>query len=131
MDPTGVFGALLQRLERISNNHGNNQQAALRQTGDKLLERFRALRPDNFDGAGEAWQAEQWLREMDHIFETIECTESDKRRMATFQLTFAAVDWWEAEKAIIGNVAACTMTWTMFLERFLEKFFPEDEKDQK
>ena len=23
------------------------------------------------------------------------------------------------------------MTWTVFCERFLEKFFPEDEKDQK
>ena len=92
MDPTGVFGALLQRLEQISNNHGNNQQTTPRQTEDKLLERFRALRPDKFDGAGEAGQAEQWLREMDRIFETMECTESDKRRLATFQLIFAAAD---------------------------------------
>ena len=68
---------------------------------------------------------------MDRIFETMECTESNKRRLATFQLTFAVADWWEAEKAIIGNVAACTMTWIAFCERFLEKFFPEDERDQK
>ena len=73
MDPTGVFGALLQRLERIGNNHGNNHQAAPHQTGDKPLERFRALRPDKYDGTGEAWQVEQWLREMDRIFETMEC----------------------------------------------------------
>ena len=54
MDPTGVFGTLLQQLERISNNHRNNYQAAPCPTGDKLLERFRALRPDKYDGAGEA-----------------------------------------------------------------------------
>ena len=61
MDPTGVFGALLQRLERIGNNHRNNHQAIPRQIEDKLLERFRALRPDKYDGVGEARQAEQWL----------------------------------------------------------------------
>ena len=72
MDFTGVFGALLQRLERIGNNHGNNHQAAPRQTRDKLLERFKALRPDKYDGPGEACKIEQWLREMDRIFETME-----------------------------------------------------------
>ena len=60
----------------------------------------------------------------------MECSKADKRRLATFQLTFAEADWWEAEKAIIGAVAARMMTWTAFRERFLEKFFPEDEKDQ-
>ena len=68
---------------------------------------------------------------MDRIFETMECLEADKRRLATFQLRFAAADWWEAKKVIIGAVVARTMTWTAFCERFLKKFFPEDEKDQK
>ena len=60
------------------NKHGNNHQAALHQTRDKLLERFRALRLDKYDGAGEAWKAEQWLQVMDLIFETMECSEADK-----------------------------------------------------
>ena len=68
---------------------------------------------------------------MDRIFETMECSEADKRRLATFQLTFSTTDWWEAKKEIIENVAARTMMWTAFHERFLEKFFPEDEKDKK
>ena len=44
---------------------------------------------------------------------------------------FVAAERWEAEKAIIGNAAARAMTWAVFRERFLEKFFPEDEKDQR
>ena len=72
--------------------HNYHNGAPQRQTGDKLLEQFCALRPEKFDGMSEAWKAEQWLREMDWIFETMECTELDKRRLATFQLTDAAAD---------------------------------------
>ena len=40
---------------------------------------------------------------MDLIFDMIECTDQEKRRMATFQLTYATVDWWELEKVIVGE----------------------------
>ena len=135
-DPTGMFEAFVRRLERIGNNNNrnNNQNvnaAPQRQTGDKLLERFRALRPEKFDGMAEPWQAEQWLREMDHIFETVECNDTEKRRLATFQLTYAAADWWEAEQATIGEEATRMMLWATFRELFLKKYFPEKEKDEK
>ena len=64
------------------------------QTGDKLLERFRALHPDKFDGMAEPWRAEQWLREIEVILDVVECNEQDKRRLGSFQLMFAALDWW-------------------------------------
>ena len=105
LDANAAFEAFLQRLERIDRNHGNhgnNNAASLRQNGDQLIERFRRFRPEKFSGLGEVWLAEQWLRDMEAIFDTLECSEIDKRRMATFQLTFAAADWWEAEKATLG-----------------------------
>ena len=45
------------------------------------------------------------MREMDWIFETIQCTELDKRQFATFQLTNATADWWESKKVTLGNDA--------------------------
>ena len=68
---------------------------------------------------------------MDLIFETIKCNELDKRRLAIFQLTFATADWWEAEKAMIGAEAVRGMPWEAFKIRFLEKYFPEEERDQE
>ena len=65
MDPTGVFEAFMQCMEHLGNQ--NNRPAPpsivlppppLRQIGDKLLEPFRALRPDKFDGMVEPWRAE-------------------------------------------------------------------------
>ena len=68
---------------------------------------------------------------MDMIFETIECNELDKRRLAIFQLTFVVANWWEAEKSIIGVVVVWTIPWEAFKVRFLEKYFPEEEKDEE
>ena len=116
---------------RIRDNHGNNNRNGAPQTGDKLLARFCALQPDKFDGMVEACQEKQWLREMDHIFKTMDCNEIEKRRLAIFQLTYAAANWWDAEKATVREDAAKEMTWTEFRERFLEKYFPETEKQQR
>ena len=102
VDPTGAFGTFLRRLEQIGNHHG----AAQRSIWDKLLERFRALRPENFDGMTEPWKAKQWIRKMDQLFETMVCSELDKRRLAVFQLTYAAADWWESKKARFGEEAS-------------------------
>ena len=75
IDPTGIFEAFMQRMEHLGNQNQNNHlqppiafHPPLRQTGDKLLERFRALRPEKFDGLVDPRRVEQWLREMDLIF---------------------------------------------------------------
>ena len=61
---------------------------------------------------------------MDSIFETIECFEFDKCLLVAFRLTYAAANWWESEKATLGNDAIRRMNWTTFRERFLKKYFP-------
>ena len=99
-----------------------------RQIGDKLLKRFYALHPDKFDGMAELWRVEQWLWEIEVILDAIECNEQDKHRLASFQLTFAALDWWQAETATISLDEARRMPWEAFKTRFLEKYFLEEEK---
>ena len=61
MDPIEAFGAFLRRLEQIGNHDGATQ----RPMRDKLLERFRALRLEKFDGMVEPWKAEQWIQKKD------------------------------------------------------------------
>ena len=77
----------------------------LRQTKVKLLREFCSLQPETFTGLEGVWQAEQWICQMDLIFKTIECSDEEKRRLDVFQLTFAAIDWWELEKATLGEEA--------------------------
>ena len=39
---------------------------------------------------------------MNVILDALEYNEQVKRRLASYQLTFAALDWWQAETATIG-----------------------------
>ena len=68
---------------------------------------------------------------MDLIFDTIECLDQEKHRMANFQLTYAAADWWESEKATLGEEAIRGMTYATFKIKFLEKYFPMTERNDK
>ena len=68
MDPTGVFEAFMQRMEHLGNQSNRPAPPPIvlpppppRQTGDKLLEQFCALRPDKFDGMAKPWRVDQWL----------------------------------------------------------------------
>ena len=132
MDPTGLFERLIQRLEHIGERQNAPQYIPPpRQTGDKLLERFRALRPERFDGMSEPWKAEQWIREMETIFRAIECRDHEKKRLAVFQLTYSAAEWWEAEEASLGTVALDQLTWEEFKDKFLQKYFLALERDKK
>ena len=74
LDPTRTFERFLQQLERIGSQQAYHYPAPPphRPAGYKLLERFRALRPEKFDGVSEPEKAEQWLREMDTMFNALE-----------------------------------------------------------
>ena len=68
---------------------------------------------------------------MDLIFDTIECSDQEKRRMATFQLTYTAGNWWESDKATLGEEAIRGMKWMTFKVKFLDKYFHITERNDK
>ena len=51
--------------------------------------------------------------------------------MATFQLTYAVADWWESERATLYEEAIRGMIWMTFKVKFLEKYFPITERNNK
>ena len=121
LDPTGTFERFLQWLERIGSQQAHHCPAPppppQRPTGDKL-------RPEKFDGVSESGKAEQWLCEMDTMFNALECGEQDMKRLAIFQLTYSATEWWEAEKTSLGDAAIRRMNWDAFKAKLLGKYFP-------
>ena len=42
---------------------------------------------------------------MDRVFNVLECEDQDKKRLAIFQLTYSTTEWWEAERAALGEEA--------------------------
>ena len=95
------------------------------------MEHFCALKPAKFDVMVELWRAKLWLHKMDLIFKAMEYSEMEKLRLATFQLSYAVVSWWEAKEVALGGESVRRMPWAIFKERFLAKCFPLVERNWK
>ena len=84
-----------------------------------------------FDGTMGDKEVEQWIHHMDLIFKIMNCNDIEKIRLAVFQLTYLAADWWETVKPTVGKESTRAMAWPAFKARFLKKYFPDSEKDKR
>ena len=66
-----------------------------------------------------------------HQFYALGCEEQDKKRLAVFQLTYSAAEWWEVEKAASGEEVIVCLSVVDFKTKFLGKYFPNSEKGKK
>jgi hypothetical protein len=58
------------------------------------LERFLKFQPPTFYGAAKQdQQAEQWIEQIEDIYKTLQYTESQKVKFATFRLKGPARNW--------------------------------------
>ena len=125
MDPTSAFDHFLQSLEPTCGASICSPTPPLQKPArDKLFERFRALRPEKFDGVFEPRKAEQWLCEL-------ECGGQDKKSLMVFQLTYLAVEQWNLEIAKIGEEVIRERSWESFRGIFLGKYFLAFERYKK
>ena len=68
---------------------------------------------------------------MNIIFNALGCEEQDRKRLAVFQLTYSAAEWWEAEKAAYNKEAIWHLSWVDFKTKFLGKYFPDSKNDKE
>ncbi|KAI5404186.1 hypothetical protein KIW84_051360 [Lathyrus oleraceus] len=83
----------------------------------------------NVVGLGAARQlngAQKWLKEIERIFRVTECADNQKVRFGTHMLSEEADDWWVATRTELEAAGNAEITWAVFRERFLRKYFPED-----
>lgn len=60
----------------------------------------------------------------------MECAENQKVRFGTHMLAEEADDWWVATRTEL-EAEGGDITWEIFRERFLRKYFPEDVRGKK
>ena len=56
------------------------------------------LKPPAFLGSANPMDADDWLTEIEKIFEARHCPEQEKVTLATFMLQGGAFDWWNVHK---------------------------------
>ncbi|KAL4643006.1 hypothetical protein ACB092_02G061200 [Castanea dentata] len=95
------------------------------------IEQFRKLGPPSFLGNPDPTEAESWIMQMEKIFDVIGCTEVQKVSFASFMLKGEAEHWWRSTKKTLPLEEDEILTWSIFLEAFYEKYFPESVRDEK
>ena len=88
------------------------------------IKTFLACKPPTFSGERDLVKAMCWIKEMESVFNTIRCPETDKVRFAVSVLKSNALFWWEVESSARIDVLQ-TLSWVEFVERFKNQFCPK------
>lgn len=112
---TEILARLVQEPPRGENAHKDGAHDNLR--------RFLRLKPPAFLGSANPMEADDWLTEIEKVFNAMHCPEEEKVALATFKLHGGAFDWWSVHKTKYPT--DYLVTWATFKEEFRIKYFPE------
>ena len=104
---------------------------ASKTTGDsviKKLAKFKKFVPDSFKEASDPNEAEEWLEELDCVLETLKIEDGERMLYTESLLQGEARIWWKMEKKKQEDVE---LSWKEFQERFLQRYFPTSECEQR
>ncbi|XP_028070165.1 uncharacterized protein LOC114272645 [Camellia sinensis] len=111
--PNNLGHQILKGLGQVRNNRQNEKT--------QLFSEFRKQRPPKFTGVLDPKVAENWLRQIEKMLDTMGITEAtDRIALAVFELDDEADHWWE----LIKNTRdVASLSWNQFRELFLNKYF--------
>jgi len=94
------------------------------------LDRFMRNNPHTFKGRYNPEGAQNWLQGIERIFRAMASTNEKKVRLATHMLAEEDEFWWgNAHQRLEGE--GIVVTWEVFREDFLGKYFPADVRNKK
>ena len=113
----GMFGSITQML-----GSGNTEKREL------CFKKFMSFKPPSFYGSTNPIEAEQWLDEMERIFNLLrgQTTTQDQVDLATYMLKGEAIHWWrEVQKRYTEGES---VGWEEFKDQLLAKYFPPNAR---
>ncbi|XP_073039355.1 uncharacterized protein [Primulina eburnea] len=88
-----------------------------------LLARFQSLHPPMLKGTENALECENWLENMDQLFESIEYPDDRRIKLVVHQLLDVAKSWWIMTKKALES-RGTIVTLDIFKSEFYQRFFP-------
>jgi len=89
------------------------------------LEDFLKHHPTKFDGKTSPDAADQWLKDLERIYDAKMCPTENRLAFSVYMLTGEAEHWWTSTKSILEKREE-PVTWETFRERFLSEYFPNN-----
>ncbi|XP_028098457.1 uncharacterized protein LOC114298150 [Camellia sinensis] len=119
--PGNIENQILEELERLKSTRQNERT--------HLFSEFRKQRPPIFTGEPDPKIAENWIRQIEKMLETMGIVKhTDKIALAVYQLEGETDHWWTL---INESRDITTMTWVQFKESFLRKYFPHIVRQER
>jgi len=123
-----VIAAALEVVAQVLGQQLNAGAGANRDV--RMLETFLRNHPPTFKGRYDPDGAQTWLKEVERIFQVIQCSEVQMVRFGTHMLAEEADDWWVSVQPILEN-GGVDVTSAVFRREFLNRYFPEDVRGKK
>ncbi|XP_047149151.1 uncharacterized protein LOC124821325 [Vigna umbellata] len=94
------------------------------------LESFLQHHPAKFNGKCFPDEADQWLRDMERIYDAKRCPDDNRLAFTEYLLTGEASHWWASIKMILAD-AQSPISWEVFRSKFYEEYFPDSVRFAK
>ncbi|XP_047181217.1 uncharacterized protein LOC124847712 [Vigna umbellata] len=115
-----------QLMEILAATRGTPGASASNAThqAEWTLEGFLQHRPAKFDGKCLPDGADQWIRDMEQIYDAKECPNDRRLAFTEYLLTGEASHWWSTAKMFLTE-SHSPISWKVFKENFYEEYFPD------
>ena len=94
------------------------------------LEDFLKHHPVKFNGKTCPNAADQWLKDLERIYDTKMCPVENRLAFTMYMLTGEAKHWWTSTKSIMEEREE-PVTWEAFRGKFLSEYFPDSVRYAK
>ncbi|XP_047162606.1 uncharacterized protein LOC124832451 [Vigna umbellata] len=115
-----------QLMEILAATRGTPGASASNAThqAEWTLESFLQHRPTKFDGKCPPDGADQWIRDMEQIYDAKECPNDRRLAFTEYLLTREASHWWSTAKMLLTE-SHSPISWKVFKDKFYEEYFPD------
>ncbi|KAF3792379.1 hypothetical protein EJ110_NYTH10424 [Nymphaea thermarum] len=118
-----------------------NQRSQASSTGDTTappkekattvsFHHFMSMQPPVFTGDGSPDKAEEWIEEIERIFEVLEVPGGNKVKFGSYMLKGDAKRWWKSTREI-QFADQQTISWRQFRDSFFSTYFPIQARNKK
>ncbi|KZV37464.1 Pol polyprotein [Dorcoceras hygrometricum] len=97
---------------------------------ETLLKRFQSFKPPTLAGTEHAIECENWLEDIEQLFEALDYTDDRRVKLIVHQLHGLGKSWWIATKKALENQGT-VITWAVFRTAFYQRFFPVSYRKDK
>ncbi|XP_052723766.1 uncharacterized protein LOC128193721 [Vigna angularis] len=120
---------LMEIIATTRNTPGASSSNTTQQT-EWSLENFLQHHPAKFSGKCLPEEVDQWLRDMERIYNAKRCPDDNRLTFTEYLLTGEASHWWTSMKAILTDTQS-PISWEVFKSKFYEEYFPDSVRFAK